>query len=670
MTPPTQDSETLRSPVQRSLLLADDSCPGVPNGDPLHVPQSDGRTTKVAVVDDDPEAREVIGSYLSELGYETLGFAEARELELALDQHKIDLVLLDVLLPDRNGREVLSRLRARFSPEQLPIIMTTALGKSASIVECLRLGANDYLVKPLDLAVLAARVSSHLRILDLARSRAADEAVSPSGREPHLCLCPACGKCYQHGLDVCPDDGKELEDAPFPLPLQVEGRYRLVRHAGQGAMGCVFQAFDERLERSVAVKVLRPEFSRDPGLRARFDREATASSRLDDGVARVFDYGQTAQGELFIVMEWLEGADLATTIALQGPGSVVQVVRLLAEAGRALDCAHRAGLVHRDIKPANLFIEQTRDGWQTRVLDFGVAKELRRESGLTLSGELVGTPMYMAPEQLLFGTADARSDLYALATAGYEALTGSLPRSIDSVTGLRDSFSSGTTAQSLRKHRPELSAEFDEAFLRALAWTPEDRPESATRWTSSLIQAMPSCTVDGPEWCLDGMRERAGLVSHVRLAASDELTDPSGQAPSRSSVNPLASQSLRVLLVDDDPETLELLSVELAREGFSVLPCDTAEDALGHAMSEQLDVVLSDVHLHGMSGIDLCARLGEQNPDLPVILITAFGDRRTALKADAAGAREFIQKPAELQTLCEALTRASSTERPRRVERA
>jgi FixJ family two-component response regulator len=87
-------------------------------------------------------------------------------------------------------------------------------------------------------------------------------------------------------------------------------------------------------------------------------------------------------------------------------------------------------------------------------------------------------------------------------------------------------------------------------------------------------------------------------------------------------------------------------------------------------MREQLDVVLSDVHLHGMSGIDLCARLSEQNPDLPVILITAFGDRRTALKADAAGAREFIQKPAELQTLCEALTRASSTERPRRVERA
>lgn len=650
-----QDNETLRSPVlRRPLALVDENPHGV-----SVAARGGGRSTRVAVVDDDPETLQLVCSYLDELGCETLGFAQSHDLEAALDRHKIDLVLLDVMMPGRSGREVLSRLRARFSPEELPIIMTTALGKPASIVDCLRLGANDYLVKPLDLAVLAARVSSHLRILDLARGRAAEQAegAGPSSAAAHLRICPRCGHCYQFEMNVCPDDQHELQDAPFPVPLRVADRYRLVRRAGQGAMGCVFQAFDERLERTVALKVLRPERSRDAELRARFEREATASSRLEDpGIARVYDYGQTAQGELFIVMEWLNGMDLATALTTQGPGGVGQVVRLLAQAGRAIDCAHRAGLVHRDIKPANIFIEQTNAGWQTRLLDFGVARELQRDSALTLTGELVGTPMYMAPEQLLFATADGRSDLYALAVSGYEALTGHLPRSLDRRTGLADPAGPDSKAVSLRKYRPELSEEFDTAFLTALAWNPVDRPESALRWTKRLVEALPTCPASGPHWSLDGTLQRADMVSHVRLSNGEARTGVAKRSGAATTRN--GAPSLRVLAVDDDAETLELLSDQLKREGFDVVTCATADEALESATRETYDVVLSDVHLHGMSGIDLCARLTRSNPALPVIVITAFGDRRTELKAEAAGARGFIHKPVELSALCETLKRA------------
>jgi serine/threonine protein kinase len=428
-------------------------------------------------------------------------------------------------------------------------------------------------------------------------------------------------------------------------------------------MGCVFQAFDERLERAVAVKVLHPELSHDAGLRTRFDREATASSRLEDsGIVRIYDYGQTAHGELFLVMEWLRGMDLAATIEAQGPGSVVQVVRLLAQAGRALDCAHRAGLLHRDIKPANIFIEQTGDGWQTRLLDFGVAKELRGESALTLTGGLVGTPMYMAPEQLLFATTDWRCDLYALAASGYEALTGRLPRTMDSGVSWRESDVHATGATSLRRYRPELSAEFDQAFLAALAWDPEQRPATAVGWVGTLIGALSSCSSIGAEWQIEPANESTQSVPPLRLSARElpSAAAVSSKSPTERGES-VGLSPVRVLAVDDDGETLDILCEQLGREGFEVVACSAAEDALELVERQAFDVVLSDVHLHGMSGVELCALLGEVNPGLPVIVITAFGDRRTQLQADAAGACDFIHKPVEMAALCAALKRAAGS---------
>jgi serine/threonine protein kinase/CheY-like chemotaxis protein len=474
---------------------------------------------------------------LNQLGFDTLCVGDATQLEQALSNQSVDVVLLDVMLPDRNGREVLTRLRARFSPERLPVIMTTALGKSADVVDFLRLGANDYVVKPLDPAVVAARVSSHLHILQLARARAEGAADGPSSSSgPRLRICSHCGACHQDDVRSCPDDMRPLEEAVLPLPLRIAERYRLVRRAGQGAMGCVFQAFDERLQRSVAIKVLRPEHSLDGKVRERFEREATLSSRLGDpGIAKVHDYGETDTGCLFIVMEWLTGMDLAAILKNQGPGSPFQVVRMLVQATRALDCAHRAGLVHRDIKPANIFIERNRlepngQEWQTRLLDFGVAKEFRRDSALTVPGGLIGTPMYMAPEQLLYGSADPRSDIYSLAVAGYEALTGSLPRSLDRpprVNGTTSTQSSEVV--SLRRHRPGLSAEFDAAFLSALAWDPEHRPSDATKWSAELTRTLESCLSLGHRWSFD-----AGSDSEASKSASARAPEPVISGPRRT----------------------------------------------------------------------------------------------------------------------------------------
>ena len=207
----------------------------------------------------------------------------------------------------------------------------------------------------------------------------------------------------------------------------IGGRYRLEGLLGEGGMARVFDAFDERLERPVAVKVLRPETEALPGMRERFQQEARLAARLvHPNIVAVLDYGE-AGASSYLVMERLPGSTLRDEIA-RGPMPPVRLVPILTETLAALAAAHKFGVLHRDIKPSNILLQ---DDGHAKITDFGIAKSFDGELALdpttrdlTMTGVVLGTPGYLAPERRVGEPATVRSDLYSVGAVMIEALTG------------------------------------------------------------------------------------------------------------------------------------------------------------------------------------------------------------------------------------------------------
>jgi hypothetical protein len=326
-----------------------------------------------------------------------------------------------------------------------------------------------------------------------ARALASRQDLIDQGLEV-LHTCPACGRCYPHTVAACTEDGLPLEPARA-IAYRAGGRYRLVRILGRGAMGLVFEARDEELDRFVALKVILPEHFSQPEYRQRFEQEAWALARMNHpGILAVHDRGSLPDGSGFIVTERLIGCTLRDLLDQRGPGRPEEVADFLLQAGSALGAAHRAGLVHRDLKPENFFVETRSDPWRHVILDFGLAKPLEADTGMTQTGMVLGTPNYMAPEQLLGRTVDARSDLYALAAIAFEVLTGR--RLVRASTLAEVAFEVTREAPpALREVLPEASAAAEEAFFAALAKAPDMRPADAEGWSralSVLLAPMPS----------------------------------------------------------------------------------------------------------------------------------------------------------------------------------
>jgi predicted Ser/Thr protein kinase len=293
--------------------------------------------------------------------------------------------------------------------------------------------------------------------------------------------CPRCGRCEESGTFACPSDGTAMKPVPS-VPRTVDNKYRIEQLIGRGGMGAVYRAHDVRLDRLVALKVVRAELLGDPDARRRFRREAQIVARLQHpAIVSVFDYGTFADGAAYLVMEFVRGEDLRRVMQREGRLEPRRAVRILSAVCGAIEAAHREGVLHRDLKPENILLPGGE--FEAKVLDFGVAKVVDEGRGemagaeaptmVTAAGMIVGTPAYMAPEQLRGAAPDARTDIFSLGVIAYELLSGDLP------------FGRGSLADVVLAHArgvPPLAGvppALERAVRAALEAEPDRRPASA-----------------------------------------------------------------------------------------------------------------------------------------------------------------------------------------------
>jgi serine/threonine protein kinase len=262
------------------------------------------------------------------------------------------------------------------------------------------------------------------------------------------------------------------------------GKYRILDRIGRGGMGTVYRAVDETLDRDVAIKVLNPDLG-DPEVLKRFRAEAVALARLNHpGIATIYELTRH-EDDLLMVMEFVRGETLQELSERLGPLAPPQAGHLCLQILEALGHAHRAGVVHRDLKPANIMVT---DGGLVKVMDFGIARVLGTEH-VTHAGYMMGTPAYMAPEQVLGADVDGRADLYAVGVVFFRLLSRELPFTAETAIAMVQK-QIGDMPTPIGTFRPDLPLWCGQVIERALAKQPAERYQSAEEFKAALLAAV------------------------------------------------------------------------------------------------------------------------------------------------------------------------------------
>jgi serine/threonine-protein kinase len=332
------------------------------------------------------------------------------------------------------------------------------------------------------------------------------------------------------------------------------GSYHVLEMIGRGGMAEVYRARDDRLGRQVALKILAPHLLYDERFRLRFARESRTVASIDHPhIIPIFEAGE-ADGMLFIAMRLVAGRDLRMLLIEEGVLPLDRVGLLFTQVASALDAAHEHGLVHRDVKPANILIaggSRTGDSGEhpehVYLTDFGLTKSTTSMSGLTSQGNFVGTPRYIAPEQITGDQVDGRCDLYALACVVYESLAGVPPFERDTQLGLIYAHVSDE-ARPLTTHRPDLPPEVDVVMARALAKSPASRQATCAEFVREFREALSGEPVSDPRITPFGVGSSTGGGSSPwTTAAQSQPTGPGRWSASDNTLPPTSRSDRRRL---------------------------------------------------------------------------------------------------------------------------
>ena len=303
-----------------------------------------------------------------------------------------------------------------------------------------------------------------------------------------------CGQCGGSLVGGAPPDEAGPETPDPWLERVLDGRYRVLTRLGSGGMGVVYRVQHLQLGKIAAMKVLHPDTASDSEMIQRFRLEAQSVSRLNHpNIVQTFDFGQW-DGALYLVMEYVKGEDLAAVLTREGPMTFARAAKFFVQVCSALTEAHETGIIHRDLKPENLMLIKRRDGSEhAKVLDFGLAKLREREdaAAITSSGQVVGTPYYMSPEQVRGEVLDVRADVYSLGATLYRVLTGFPPFAASSPMGvLSKALTDDVIPPRARVPERRLPAQADRIVLRAMARSAGDRYASAAEMQRDLEHAL------------------------------------------------------------------------------------------------------------------------------------------------------------------------------------
>jgi CheY-like chemotaxis protein len=457
---------------------------------PVAAPATHGT---LLVVDDNDLNREMLSRRLVKNGYQVVTAGGGREALERIRSQKIDLVLLDVMMPEMNGLQVLAIIRETYSLVDMPVIMVTAKGQSEDMVTALKQGANDYVSKPIDFPVVLARIQTVLTLRHSQRgapvSRPAPSmspaaAAAPPAPSPlHATRSLTGSKSHRSSR---PGSGEDRA-GPHIAAGQLLGKCLLMEEIGRGSYGRVYRALHTSLKISVVVKILQ---ANDREAFEAFKDEARILAQLNHpNIVRIMDFEDDIAFP-YVVLESVQGYSLAELIEQSGHVRLDRVLQIILQTVAGLSAAQRIGIVHRDIKPGNILI--TRTG-EAKVADLGLALLTDPSKRMTVpdskhgAGTTVGTAAYMAPEQARDSSqVDHRADIYSLGVTFYHAVTGQLP------------FAGRTANAVLLKHAREaptaphevlstLDPAVSNVILRMLAKDPDDRHQTYEEVEADLV---------------------------------------------------------------------------------------------------------------------------------------------------------------------------------------
>ena len=417
-------------------------------------------------------------------------------------------------------------------------------------------------------------------------------------------------------------------------------RYEFLEILGRGGMGIVFKVRDLELDEIIAMKVLWGVLGTDPKmLLARFKSEISLNRRIKHpNVCRLHDFGVNQEFP-YVTMEYVPGRDLGWVLEREGPLRAPRAVRLLGQVAQGVAAAHAVRIVHRDLKPANVMI---RTSGEVSILDFGLAHDTTDVGPrITLIGTTLGTPHYMSPEQVQGDGTDERSDIYAIGVIAYEALAGCLL------------YTASTALSIALKHVEEpvpvgpleekaVPRELIAIVLRCLRKDPATRFQTAAELATQLeaLRRMLEPDARPPE----PPQSRIPTAVHERSRLFALVDAPKKPV---------------VLIVDDEPSIRRLISTFLGEGGFDTVEAESGTAALELLRTQPVDLILMDVLMPGIDGLDTVRILKSQpqHAATPILFMSTFPEKNRVAFASQTGAIAFLPKPLHLATLLEEVRR-------------